>query len=231
MVVGFLVTAIGKAKRKVEIVVFRFDDHPDIEHALAQAARRGVTVQALVANTNRGGEKNLREARDAVTHGGGRHRWFRTDNDFPRHRAEVRDCRPGEETFSHWPFNFTHLSISGDAAALDDRVRAAGSCCGESGIRLFEADTKRRRYKAGLDTFLVSPANARQAPRQLSKRSEDTASDLIRRVSDPEMIGQLMERQDAGVEVRVIGRMTRKKIPDTRSQSSEARLACARDCA
>ena len=38
-----------------------FFDQADIEHALGDAAERGVFVHALIAFTNRGGEKNLRK--------------------------------------------------------------------------------------------------------------------------------------------------------------------------
>src|ERR1700759_3169155 len=55
-----LVKAINAAKKSVEIVVFRFDRW-EIEKALASAVSRGVHVHALIAYTNRGGERGLRE--------------------------------------------------------------------------------------------------------------------------------------------------------------------------
>ena len=55
-----LVKAIDHAKKSVEIVIFRFD-RKEIEAALAKAVTRGVFVHALIAYTNRGGEKNLRD--------------------------------------------------------------------------------------------------------------------------------------------------------------------------
>jgi len=55
-----VVEAINKAKDRVEIVIFRFD-RPEIERALASAVSRGVFVHALIAYTNRGGEKELRK--------------------------------------------------------------------------------------------------------------------------------------------------------------------------
>src|ERR1700716_4005621 len=54
-----LVNGINRAKKSVEILIFRFD-RPEIERALANAVTRGVFVHALIAFTNRGGEKNLR---------------------------------------------------------------------------------------------------------------------------------------------------------------------------
>src|SRR5215469_17427893 len=55
-----LIDAIDGAKKSVEIAIFRFD-RKEIEHALENAVRRGVFVHALIADTNRNGEKNLRK--------------------------------------------------------------------------------------------------------------------------------------------------------------------------
>ena len=52
--------AIEAAKTSVEILIFRFD-RGEMERALIAAAKRGVFVHALIAYTNRGGEKNLRD--------------------------------------------------------------------------------------------------------------------------------------------------------------------------
>lgn len=55
-----VISAIKNAKRSVEIAIFRFD-YGAIEAALKAAVTRGVKVTALIANTNRGGVRNLRE--------------------------------------------------------------------------------------------------------------------------------------------------------------------------
>ena len=57
---GPLVRAIRQARKCVQIVIFRFDLAP-LEQALGQAVGRGVSVRALIAHTNRGGEKRLRK--------------------------------------------------------------------------------------------------------------------------------------------------------------------------
>ena len=54
-----LVKAIEGARKSIDILIFRFD-RKDIERALLNAVGRGVRVRALIAYTNRGGEKNLR---------------------------------------------------------------------------------------------------------------------------------------------------------------------------
>src|SRR5438552_18508462 len=55
-----LIKAIDGAKNSVELMIFRFDRR-DIEKALMKAASRGVSVHALIASTNRGGEQSLRD--------------------------------------------------------------------------------------------------------------------------------------------------------------------------
>ncbi|HEY2015455.1 MAG TPA: phospholipase D-like domain-containing protein, partial [Bryobacteraceae bacterium] len=54
-----ILTALKKAEKSIQILIFRFD-RTEIEKALVSAVRRGVTVQALIAYTNQGEEKNLR---------------------------------------------------------------------------------------------------------------------------------------------------------------------------
>ena len=54
-----IVQALKKAKKSIRILIFRFD-RIEIEKALVEAVGRGVTVQALIAHTNQGEEKNLR---------------------------------------------------------------------------------------------------------------------------------------------------------------------------
>ena len=55
-----LVKGIKAASKSIDIVIFRFDQ-PEIEKALEAAVARGVAVRALIAHTNRGGEKTLRK--------------------------------------------------------------------------------------------------------------------------------------------------------------------------
>ena len=70
-----LTQAIKRAKQSIDIVIFRFD-RPELEKALKAAVQRGVVVRALIAHTNRGGEKILRKL-------------------SLKHRAELRTARVG----------------------------------------------------------------------------------------------------------------------------------------
>ena len=52
--------AIEKAETTLDIVIFRFDVK-SLEKAIEAAVKRGVAVRALIAHTNSGGEKRLRQ--------------------------------------------------------------------------------------------------------------------------------------------------------------------------
>jgi phosphatidylserine/phosphatidylglycerophosphate/cardiolipin synthase-like enzyme len=72
-------------------------------------------------------------------------------------------------------------------------------------VALFEADTNRQPYTAKLDSFVVSPLNARQ---QLAKFLEGARKELLIYdpcVSDPQMVRILEQQSRAGVEVRIVG--------------------------
>ena len=55
-----LLQTIAAAQKSIDLMIFRFDRR-EIETALIKAASRGVFVHALIASTNRGGDKGLRE--------------------------------------------------------------------------------------------------------------------------------------------------------------------------
>src|SRR5207302_7488144 len=79
----------------------------------------------------------------------------------------------------------------------------------QEALKLFEADTKRQPYTAGLDGLVVSPANARK---QLSGFIKGAKKQLLiydPKIADPGMLRALEERAKAGVEIRIIGRVTR----------------------
>ena len=196
-----LVKGINRAKKRVEIVIFRFDRR-EIEKALVSAVSRGVQVYALIAHTNRNGEKSLRELELRLLAGGVT--VARTADDLVRYHAKyiIIDRR---ELYV-LGFNFTHIDM--------ERSRSFGvvtmnRAAVQEAAKLFEADTKRQPYKPGLRTLVVSPANART---QLSSLIKDAKNELLiydPKIGDPAMIRLLEERAKAGVDIRIIGGMTR----------------------
>ena len=197
-----LVKGITRAKKSVEIVIFRFDQ-TEIERALANAVSRGVSVQALIAHTNRAGEENLRRLEMRLLAAGVT--VSRTADDLVRYHAKYMIIDRRELYLL--AFNLTLLDI--------ERSRSFGVITRNrklvaEAVALFEADTQRHPYESGLDNLVVSPVNARKRLAALLKsaRKELLIYDL--KVSDQAMIRLLEERVKAGVSIRIIGRLTRR---------------------
>jgi len=77
---------------------------------------------------------------------------------------------------------------------------------------LFEADTKRQVYAAGSAKFLVSPVNARK---ELTRFIKEAKKDLMiydPKISDRAILRLLDERRKAGVNVRIIGSVSGKRV-------------------
>lgn len=192
-----LLSLIKDAKESVDMTVFRFDRR-DLEKALKTALDDGVKVNSLIANSNRGGEKNLRKLETRFLGLG--MTVSRTAKDLIRYHNKVIviDSR----ILCVLSFNFTHLDI--------DRSRGFGVITQNAkwvaeASKLLEADSTRKAYKSGTDTFVVSPTNARKAIGNFLKRARKQLLIYDPKISDREMIGILKDRSKAGVEIRVIG--------------------------
>ena len=159
-----IISAIKSAKKTVEIAIFRFE-YGAIEAALKAAVAKGVKVTALIANTNRGGVKNLRELEmrflaDGIV-------VARTDDDLLRYHDKYLIV--DRSILYVLSFNFTRLDI--------DRSRGFGiitknAALVQEAVRLFEADCARSTYTPKLDTFVVSPANSRKVLGTFLKRAK-----------------------------------------------------------
>jgi cardiolipin synthase A/B len=197
-----LVKAIQKARKSVEIIIFRFD-RIEIERALEEAVKRGVFVHALIAYTNRGGEKNLRKLEMRFLAAG--ITVARTSNDLVRYHGKMMVV--DRKQLYVLAFNLTRLDI--------DHSRSFGVVVTnrplvQEAIRLFESDTKRQEYTPGNARFLVSPLNARK---QLSELIEGAKKELLiydMKIADRALTRLLEERAKAGIAVRIIGKVTRK---------------------
>ena len=197
-----VVQGIEKAKRNVEIVIFRFD-RGDVERALAKAVARGVSVHALIAYLNRGGEKKLRKLEMRLLQAG--ITVARTADDLVRYHDKFMIV--DRKVFYLMAFNFTYLDI--------DRSRSFGVVTKDrryvqEAVKLFEADTQRRRYTPALESFIVSPLNTRK---QLEAFLNGAKSQLLiydPKISDAAMVRVLRDRARKGVEVKIIGRLTRQ---------------------
>ncbi len=199
-----LIKAISKARKSVEIVIFRFDRH-DVERALVEAVERGVFVHALIAFTNRGGEKHLRDLETEFLAKG--ITVARTAGDLVRYHGKMMIVDRKE--LHVLAFNFTHIDIEHSRSF---GVVTRNPKLVQEGVKLFEADTKRQKYSPNSAKFIVSPVNARK---QLANFLEGARRELLiydPKVSDKQMLTILQERMDAGVKVRIIGEVAGKRL-------------------
>jgi len=192
-----IVKAIKKAKKIVQILIFRFD-RTEIERALVDAVERGVFVHALIAFTNRGGEKRLRDLETEFLAKG--ITVARTSGDLVRYHGKMLIIDRKE--LYVLGFNFTHLDM--------DRSRSFGLMTRnpklvQEATRLYAADTKRQEFSCQHSNLVVSPENARK---QLSAFIKGAKRELLiydPKVSDKQMLARLRDRNDAGVKIRIIG--------------------------
>lgn len=196
-----LLEAIDKAEERIEIVIFRFD-RKDLEDALVRAAGRGVLVHALIAYTNRGGEKSLRQLEMRLLAKGVT--VARTADDLVRYHAKYMIV-DRKELFV-LAFNFTYLDMEHSRSFA---VITRDPAVVKEAVQLFESDTKRQQYKAGSPQFVVSPSNSRE---ELTSFIQGAKKELIiydPKLDDPAIVTLLNERTKDGVDIRVIGRVTR----------------------
>lgn len=197
-----LIEGITKAKRNIQIVVFRFDQR-EIERALANAVTRGVAVHALIAHTNRAGEEALRRLEMRLLAAGAT--VARTADDLVRYHGKMMVV-DGRDLYL-LAFNWTHADI--------ERSRSFGVVVRRPALvheaeRLFEADTKRHSFEPRSNSLVVSPVNARALLEGFIKGAKKRLFIYDPKISDPAMIGLLEARSRAGVDIRILGRLTRK---------------------
>ncbi len=197
-----LIKAIQRAKKSLDILIFRFD-RSDIEKALLNAVSRGVTVRALIAYTNRGGEKNLRSLEMRLLAAGVT--VARTADDLVRYHGKMLVVDRTELLVL--AFNFTSLDIE---RSRSFGVLTRNPTLVREAVRLFDADCHRQPYEPANSNFIVSPANARRELEAFLKKAKSELIIYDPHVGDPSMIRILEERAAAGVRIRIIGKLTRK---------------------
>ncbi len=197
-----VISAIKQAKRSIDILIFRLD-RAELARALEAAVARGINVRALTAHTNRGGEKNLRKLELELLEGGVT--VSRTADDLLRYHGKMMIV--DNASLHVYGFNFTGLDM-GKSRSLG--IVTKNRKLIQEANKLFEADFNRQPYTPGNGRFVVSPENARE---RLTKFIEGARSELLiydPKVSDDAVLRILAERQKAGVDVKVIGRVEAK---------------------
>jgi cardiolipin synthase A/B len=197
-----IVTAIRSARKKIDIFIFRID-HPEIERALAQAVQRGVTVRALIAHTNRGGQARLRKLEQRLLAAGVL--VSRTSDELVRYHAKYMVADAVLHLFG---FNFTRIDIE-KSRSFAIATRDGRSV--QEAIRLFESDVLRQPYSPGGSNLVISPDNARETLAAFIRGARQELAIYDAKVHDPAMIRLLKERTAKGVTVRVLGNVKGKE--------------------
>ena len=193
-----LVRGIKNARKSIDIVIFRFD-RPELEKALEAAVARGITVRALIAHTNRGGEKTLRKLETRLLAMG--ITVSRTADDLPRYHGKMMII---DDSLYVLGFNYTKLDMeksrSFGVVTRDPKlVKDAAS--------LFEADSNRQTYAPSHERFVVSPETSRARLTSFIKGAKKTLAIYDEQVSDNLIQRLLEERAKSGVEIRLIGKL------------------------
>ena len=197
-----LIVAIKKATKTIHVTIFRFDIR-ELQKALESAVTRGVKVHALIAHTTGSGGKRLRKLEMELLDAGVT--VSRTDDDLVRYHNKM--ILIDHEVLYTLGFNFARLDIeksrSMGVATRNPRAVAEAE-------KLFEADSTRQPYTAGYDGFVVSPENSRTGLAKLIKSAKKELLIYDMKISDRQMLKLLYDRVKAGVDVRVIGKVSKK---------------------
>jgi cardiolipin synthase len=192
-----VLTAIDKAKRTLDVVIFRLDIK-DVVNGFDAAVKRGVAVRALIAHTNKGGEKALRKLEARLLAAGVT--VSRTAETLVRYHAKMMIV--DDRTLHVNGFNFTWLDV--------ERSRSFGIISTaprlvKDALRLFQADCDRQPFASACEQLVVSPENARTRLTAFIKGAKKQLLIYDPNVGDARMLRLLAEREHAGVDVRIIG--------------------------
>ena len=194
--------AVDRATKTLDVIIFRFDLKP-LEKAINAAIKRGVTVRALIAHTNRGGEKGLRQLEMRMLDAGVT--VSRTADDLVRYHGKMLIV--DREELHVYGFNYTARDMKSRSFGLVVKDRKTV----QEALRLFDADAQREDFEpAATDTFVISPENAREQLATFIKRAHKQLVIWDPKVTDTQMLRLLLQRQKAGVDIRILGKVGKR---------------------
>ena len=197
-----LIKAVEAAEKSIDIVIFRFDLKP-LEKALEAAIKRGVAVRALIAHINSGGGKVLRQLELRMLDAG--LTVSRTGGDLIRYHGKLMIVDRAELFVNGFNFSGRDLQSRSFGLVVKDRRVV------QEALRLFEADVQREEFEPALDDgFVISPENAREQLAIFIKRAHKQLVIWDPKVTDMQMIRLLQQRQKAGVDIRIIGKVGKR---------------------
>jgi phosphatidylserine/phosphatidylglycerophosphate/cardiolipin synthase-like enzyme len=197
-----LLNGIGQATASIEIIIYRLD-RLEIEQALVEAAARGVYVHALISYTNKEDLKAIKKLEKRLTERGVR--VTRTAEDLVRYHSKVMII--DRRMVFLLTFNFSFLDIHHSRSfgiITEDKALVAEA------VSLFEADAMRLAQPPAIEHFVVSPVNARERLTEFILGAEKQLLIYDGKLTDAQMIKHLTSRARAGVDIKVIGEMTKR---------------------
>ena len=195
-----ILDAVEKARTTLDILIFRFDLKP-LEKAIEAAVERGVTVRALIAHVNRGGERRLRQLELRMLDAGVT--VTRTPDHLARYHGKLLIV--DREELHVYGFNYTAFDLKSRSFGVIARDRRIV----QEALRLFESDVHRHDFEPSADSLVVSPENARTQLGSFLRRAKKSLAIWDPKLTDAQMIRLLLQRAKAGVDVRVIGKVAK----------------------
>jgi phosphatidylserine/phosphatidylglycerophosphate/cardiolipin synthase-like enzyme len=129
----------------------------------------------------------------------------RTADDLVRYHGKMMIV--DEKHLHVYGFNFTALDI---AKSRSFGIVTKNRKLVAEAVKLFAADFDRKPYTSGYERFIVSPDNARERLAKFLKGARRQLLIYDPKVSDDAMLKILTERMEAGVEVKIIGKVEAK---------------------
>jgi phosphatidylserine/phosphatidylglycerophosphate/cardiolipin synthase-like enzyme len=196
--------AIRRAEESIEVILYRLD-RLEIEQELVAAAARGISVHALITYTNKEDLKEIRKMERRLAERGVK--VTRTAEDLVRYHSKMMII--DRRMLFLLTFNFTFLDIhhSRSFGVITDKPYLIAEA-----VRLFEADVNGQSHKVEAEHFVISPVNSR---RKLSEFILGAQRQLLiydGKLTDSRIIRLLESQAMAGVEIKVIGAMSRMAL-------------------
>ena len=196
-----ILDAIGSARQSIRLSMFRCTDFKVMDK-LAEALARGVKVELLLTRRAKGWEKKIRELGQYLESMGAQvHRFAQEGVKYHAKYLVVDDTLALVSS--------ANLTLKCFEKTCDFMVETRDAAVVYSLTRLFNQDaaTPGFHLPAGISPRLVvGPDAARTGFRRLIEGAARSIQIVDHRVTDPDMLNLLEERQAAGVTVTVYGR-------------------------
>jgi phosphatidylserine/phosphatidylglycerophosphate/cardiolipin synthase-like enzyme len=168
-----------------------------MEQELEMAVARGVRVRALVARAAAGDNGQLRDVEQRLLAVGVV--VARTADDFVKYHGKYFIA---DEALYVLGFNFKRSNVE----ARSFGIRTTNRRAVQDALRLFESDLSRQALTLDrASPLVVSPETSRRALGRFVGGARSHLAIYDARLDDPDFVALLLQREAAGVKVRVIG--------------------------